>query len=123
MVRKSNVYTEFLEREGYKETIPKKNVRILFNCKNGSINDLMVEEFTEENMKYKQYLYKTYNFDFGNCLSDWDEWNFIDVLIKIFVSYNVPFEKRKNILFELSKVEEWRDHLSFWIWKNFSGEG
>lgn len=110
-------YLEFLAFEGYATTFPKKNVRILFNSKNGQITDLIVEEF--ENPESKQYLYKTYSLDIGNCLCDWDEWSFSDVLIKIFVSYQVHNEIRKKILFELSKVDEWRPHLALWIWKNF----
>lgn len=122
MKRKCDIYDEFLEKEGYVDTFPMKNARILFQCKNGQIQDLIVEEFTEENTEKKQYLYKKYSFDIGNCLSDWNEWTLSDVLIKIFVSYGVPFEIRKKILFELSKVEEWRPHLAFWIWRNFSDQ-
>lgn len=118
MRKMKNVYIEFLESEGYETTFLKKNARILFNTKNEKINDLIVENF--ENNESKQYLYNIYSSDIGNCLSDWEDWSFSDVLIKIFVSYVIPIEIRKKILFELSKVEEWRPQLAFWIWRNFS---
>ncbi len=111
-------YLEFLALEGYATTFPKKNARILFNTKHGKITNFLVEEF--DNPESKQYLYEEYSLDFGNCLSDWDDWSFSDVLIKIFVSYEVHDTIRKNILFELSKVEEWREHVAFWIYRNFS---
>lgn len=111
-------YTEFLEQEGYTETFPQSNARVLFKAKHGKIEDLIVEEFS--NPESKQFLYKKYDLDFGNCLSDWDDWSFSDVLVKIFVSYQVPAEIRKKILFELSKVEEWRPQIAFWIWRNWS---
>ena len=118
--KNSNVYEDFLCDQGYSQTFPKSNARVLFNSKFGKINDLIVEEFSDP--EKKQSLYEVYNLDFGNCLSDWDEWDFSDVLIKIFVSYDVPSNIRKKILFELSKVEEWRPHLAFWIWRNWSNQ-
>ncbi len=113
-------YLEFLNSQGYEVTFPKKNARVLCEIKHGKIIDLIVEEFKTDDIESKQYLYKKYSFDFGNCLSDWDDWSFSDVFIKIFVSYHVPGELRKKILFELSKVEEWREHVAFWIYRNFS---
>ena len=113
-------YTDFLENEGYSETFPKSNARILFNSKHGKIEDLIVEDFS--NVEGKQYLYKNYSLDIGNCLSDWCDWTFSDVLIKIFVSYHVPSGIRKKIIYELSKVEEWRPHVAFWIWRNWSSD-
>ncbi len=113
-------YLEFLNEQGYGETFPQRNARILFRSKNGKITDLIVEEFS--NPEIKSFLYKKYLSDFGNCLSDWADWSLTDVLIKIFVSFEVPFEIRKKILFELSKVEEWRPQLAFWIWRNFSDQ-
>ena len=120
MKRDSQEYIRFLEYEGFNQTFPKDNARILFNDKNGKITDLIVEEF--KNPDKKQYLYEKYSSDFGNCLGDWIDWTFSDVLIKIFVSYEVPYQIRKKILFELSKVTEWRPHLSFWIFRNFSNQ-
>ena len=120
MKRVSQDYTDFLEQEGYSETFPKANARILFNAKHGKIEDLIVEEFS--NPEEKQLLYKIYSLDFGNCLSDWNDWTFPDVLIKIFVSYQVPADIRKKILFELSRVEEWRPDIAFWIWRNWSNQ-
>ena len=116
----THTYIKFLKDQGYGETFPKKNARILSNHKNGKILDLIVEEF--ESPADKQHLYKIYHFDFGNCLSDWKDWTFNDVLLKIFVGYEVPTSLRKKILFELSKVEEWRPKLAFWIYRNFSNE-
>lgn len=116
----SKAYLDFLDREGYGETFLQKDVRILFNVKHGTLTDLIVERFEKDECKL--LLYKIYDSDIGNCLSDWDDWTFSDVLIKIFVSYQVPAKIRKKILFELSKVEEWRPHLAFWIWRNWSNE-
>lgn len=107
---------EFLASEGYAPTFPKEHARILFNTKLGEIQDLIVEDFSSP--EKKQYLYSDYNSDFGNCLSDWCDWSFSDVLIKIFVSYTASAVIRIKILFELSRVEEWRPHLAFWIHRN-----
>lgn len=87
-------YLDFLAKEGYAETFPQANVRILFNTKDGKVEDLIVEDFSD--IEEKKYLYKKYSFDIGNCLSDWSDWSFSDVLIKIFVSYEVPTEIRKK---------------------------
>lgn len=111
-------YKEFLAEQGYATTFPKKNARVLFNTKQGKIEDLIVEEF--ENPEEKQSLYKKYQLDFGNCLSDWCDWELSDVLLKIFFSYQVPVQLRKKVLFELSRVQEWRPHLAFWIWRKFN---
>src|SRR5574338_685659 len=99
MKKIADEYEEFLAQEGYATTFPQKNARVLFNAKHGKITDLIVEKF--ENPESKQHLYNHYSLDIGNCLSDWDDWSFSDILIKIFVSYQVPFEVRKKILFEL----------------------
>jgi hypothetical protein len=104
---------EYLDQEEYAKTFPQANARILFNVKYGKIEDLIVEDFS--NPDEKQILYKKYNLDFGNCLIDWKDWNLSDVLIKIFVYYEVHYAVRKKILLELSKVEEWKPHLSYWI--------
>lgn len=117
MKRCSEVYDEFFENEGYAGTFLKKHSRILWNVKNGEIIDLLVEDFLD--VESKQFLYNKYSYDIGNCLSDWDEWELSDVLIKIFVSYVVPKDVVKKILFEISKIEEWRPNLSLWIYKNW----
>lgn len=113
-------YIDFLENEGYSETFPQASARVLFNAQHGKIQDLIVEDFS--NPDEKQYLYKKYSFDVGNCDSDWKDWNFSDILIKIFVSYHVPYNIRKKILFEFSRVEEWRPQIAFWIWRNWSDQ-
>jgi len=118
MRRESQEYIDFLIECGYAETFPQKDARILFNSKHGKITGLIVSDFVSP--LSKQYLYDEYDLDIGNCLSDWDKWSFSDVLIKLFVSYDVPASIRKHILFELSQVEEWRPQVSFWIWRNFS---
>lgn len=116
-VKINETYEKYLESEGYGHTFPQRHARILFNVQHGIVTNLIVQDF--ENPEDKQYLYHEFSFDIGNCLSDWDEWEFSDVLIKIFVSYQVPTEIRREILFELSKVTEWRPYLAFWIWRNF----
>lgn len=120
MKRECKLYEDFFEKYGYGQTLSKKNARILWNVKNGEIVDLVVEDFSDPDEK--QYLYNKYSYDTGNCISDWDEWEFSDILIKIFVSYVVPLGIRKKILFELSKIEEWRPLLSVWIYKNWSND-
>lgn len=108
---------EFFEEKGYPETIDKKNARILFRKKYGIIEDLIVASF--ENPDDNDYLYSTYNLDIGNCLSDWDEWTLTDVLMATFVSYDIPTKLRKKVLFELSKIKEFRSELFIWIYKNW----
>jgi hypothetical protein len=116
-VMKKDPAIQFLEDQGYKDTFPKKYARVLFKVERGRIKDLIVEEFS--NPKEKQYLYKEYLQDIGNCLSNWGNWTFSDVLIAIFVSYEVPASLRKKILFELSKVDEWRNDVAHWIYRNW----
>lgn len=113
------IYDECFENLGYLETFPKEHARILWNInlKNGEVKDLLVEDF--KNCEEKQYLYKEYNLDIGNCLSDWDGWTLTDVLLKIFCGNDVIFDLRKKVLLELSKVEEWRPELAPWIYRNF----
>lgn len=108
---------EVFEREGYTETFPKKDARVLYKAKHGVIEDLIVEFF--ENPDDHQELYNHYSHDFGNCLSNWDKWTLSDALLKIFVSYQVPAKIRKKIIFELSKVKEWRSDLAQWIYSNW----
>jgi len=115
--RHKKEYEEFLCASGYSETFPKKHARILLNVKFGKILSLSVENFKEPNKK--QHLYNEFDSYFGNCLSDWNDWSFPDVLIKLFVSYNVDVGMRKKILFELSKVDEWRPEVGFWIFRNW----
>ncbi len=109
-------YEEFLNEQGFDVTFPKENARILWNCKEGKLVDLVVEDFSDPQSKH--HLYKKYSFDVGNCLSDWEDWEFSDVLIKIFISYEVPLNMRIKILFQLSKVHEWREAVAFWLWRN-----
>lgn len=112
-----NLIKEFFRLQGYPETIAKAHVRILWIAKDCVIEDLVVEEFSESNNQY--ILYEKYTHDIGNCLSNWEEWTLADVLLKIFVSYQVPYEVRKKVLLELSKVDEWRPLLSRWLYANF----
>ena len=120
MRREAQEYIDFLTECGYANTFPQKDARILFNSKHGKITSFLVADFS--NPASKEYLYKEYDLDIGNCLSDWDKWTFADVLLKLFVSYDVPYDIRKHILFELSQVNEWRSQVSFWIWRNFSNQ-
>ena len=109
-------YEDFLIERGFGETILKKNARILWQCENGQMINLIVGEFTTPGEHH--HLYDIYSFDIGNCLSDWEDWTLSDVLIKIFVSYIVPVDLRIKILFQLTKIKEFRDDLAFWIWRN-----
>ncbi len=118
--RKNNAYMQFLiEKIGF-EGYEKKDIRVLFSLKDGTILDLIVDEF--KNPTEKMHLYRAYSYDFGNCLCDWEEWSLSDILIKIFVSYLVPPSIRIKIMLELAKVKEWQDDLSIWIYKNCGGE-
>ena len=112
------IYLKFFEGEGYVETFHKKDVRILWNAEKNYIKDLLVEEF--KNPGDKQYLYKSYKFDVGNCMKGWEDFDLEDVMIKIFISYQVHNNMKKHILFELSKVKEWRPKLAIWLYRNFS---
>jgi len=120
MKKVKELHARFLEIEGYPITYPKKDIRILYDMKNGKLDDLIVEEFIDPSDK--QFLYRSYSRDFGNCLSDWDEWTLSDILIKIFAGIEVPKSLVKKILLELSKVDEWRPELAHWIYRNYSGD-
>lgn len=111
---------EFFKKHGYATTIDKKNARILYQLENGKIFDLIVEEFI--NPGDNHHLYRVFSRDIGNCLSDWEKWTLADVLMATFISYEIPFNLRKKVLFELSKIKEFRPDLYVWLYKNFSGD-
>lgn len=116
---------DYLRRNGYDTgLIDKKNVRILYEVRRlngkGVITDYRVEDFSPDQIEKKQYLYKKFSFDFGNCLSNWDEWTLTDVLLKTFVSYHVEPSMKEHIIFQLFTVKEWQEPLFPWIYRNFN---
>jgi len=108
-------YEECLRSLGYVEAYPKNQIRILFSCEQGTINDILVCPFRtpEEN----HHLYKHYSQDIGNFLSGWEEWTLSDVLFKIFIFYELKNECKLKLMLELSKVKEWREDVAPHIYK------
>ena len=112
-----NKYEEFLIDYGCCSKFPKKDSRILFKVNEGKIYDVLVEYFPFPGDK--DYLYKEWPSDIGNCLSDWDQWNLIDVLMKLFFMYKVSQEAETKIYLQLCKIEEFRNELAPWIYRKF----
>jgi hypothetical protein len=110
-------YNKFFEEEGYSQTFSKKDAGILWNTEKGRITDLLVEEFKDNSSK--QYLHKSYSYSLGKWDEYWEDFDLSDVLIKIFVSYQIPLNRRKHILLELSRVSEWRPKLAKWLYNNW----
>jgi hypothetical protein len=91
----------------------KKDARILFNLNaDGKITRLAVFKFTEENKDSLQYLYRQFSHDFGNCNSDWDRWNLISVMFRLFIDYDFLYrDSRLDAIEQLRKIDEFREQI------------
>lgn len=111
-----NIYEECLHQHGYSDYFLKMEARILFKVdKLGKITDILVARFKKPDEN--QHLYKEYSQDIGNCLSEWKTWTLSDVLIQLFIFYEISSNLRIKTLMELSKIYEWRKNLSPWIYR------
>ena len=110
-------YEEFLIEYGCCSKFPKKDSRILFKVFEGKIIDLLVEYFP--NPGDKDYLYKEWPSDIGNCLGDWDKWTLTDVMMKLFFMNKVSEEMHTKIYMQLCKIQEFRKELAPWIFRKF----
>lgn len=115
-----------LPPSGVSYGIHKKNAWILFLTKDGKISDLQVYEVLREVEGHAEKacayielrMPKTAFSDFGNCLSDWDQWTLQDVLFKVGFQYG--FVDRKTMircLDRLAYIQEWKDPL--WTYLSF----
>ena len=93
------------------DLILKKDARILWNTnKEGKVTDLIVAEFSKDNMP--MYLYKEYRSDVGNCLSYWDTWSVAYIIFDIMVRNEFANQKAKDDAWdELLKIKELREDI------------
>jgi|WetSurMetagenome_2_1015567.scaffolds.fasta_scaffold1020016_1 hypothetical protein len=94
------------------ERYPIKEIRILWKTnKDGKIVDIIVARFTQEDDP--QYLYGTYNKDFGNCNSWWDKKHLYQCLLDLWFTYGFADHdiERRFISIELPKIKEFQDDV------------
>ena len=92
----------------------KENIRILFNKdKDGRIYEFEIAEFVKgDKENCPMHLYEKYDSDIGNCLSYWDEYTLVDIILNL--GYKTRFQSRAlglEFIKELSRVEEFRDKI------------
>lgn len=105
-----------LKRNLYMKTIDKKDARILWNVKDekldSKITSLVVEEFLldpKTRLYNNQHLYKIFQKDIGNCLSEWDKTSNGEMIFKIFSNASPENDMvRKDIFREFFKIKEFR---------------
>jgi len=95
----------------------KKDTRILFNMNShGQISDVCIKEFKYRQVEtWPMHLYQKYSSDIGNCFSEWDEWDFCDILLFMF---KFQFDSEKTIdkfYVELTKIDEFKEQVTKYV--------